>query len=221
MLKSGKTGFPVAFSPQEGYIAGMMKTAEKSYAESEKRFLIRGMMIVPYLLCAVYFAYAAWRYVTVRENGDYASLFYLIHGPLHEVGHFAFSSCLFPEFLHVAAGTLFQWLTPVAAGLQFIRIRAYPALAVCLGWLGLSLFDSMVYMRDARVLKLQLTSPFSGGGEVIHDWFYLFNQTGTLEYAWKIADLTGICAWLCIIGSVQWILFMIGRGFAEKQRSEN
>ena len=199
----------------------MMRTDDKNHDEPEKRFLIRGMMIIPYLLCAVYFIYAACRYASVQENGDYASLFYLIHGPLHEVGHFAFSSRIFPEFLHVAAGTLFQWLAPVAAGIQFIRIQSFPALAVCLGWLGLSLFDTMVYMRDARVLKLQLTSPFSGGGEVIHDWFYLFNQSGTLGYAWKIADLTGFCAWLCIIGAVLWILFMIGRGLVEKRHSEN
>ena len=198
----------------------MMKTNDNT-AEAPKRFLIRGMMAVPYLLCAGYFLYAAWRYASVRENGDYASLFYLIHGPVHEVGHLVFSLAVFPEFLHVAGGTVFQWLTPVAAGIQFIRIRSYPALAVCLGWLGLAMFDTVVYMRDARVLKLQLTAPFSGGGEVIHDWFYLFNRTGTLEYAWKIAGFTAFCAWLCIICAVLWILFMIGPGFVEKPHSEN
>ena len=196
----------------------MMKTNDNT---APKRFLIKGMMTVPYLLCAGYFLYAAWSYATVRENGDYASLFYLIHSPIHEVGHLVFSMRIFPEFLHVAGGTVFQWLTPVAAGIQFIRIRSYPTLAVCLGWLGLAMFDTVVYMRDARVLKLQLTAPFSGGGEVIHDWFYLFNHTGTLEYAWKIAELTAFCAWFCIIASVLWILSMIGRGVVEKPNSGN
>ncbi|MBO4632452.1 MAG: hypothetical protein J5858_11070 [Lentisphaeria bacterium] len=195
-----------------------MKPDDEKETNRGKVFLLQGMMIVPYLLCAFYFLYAAWRYASVRENGDYASLFYLIHGPIHEIGHFAFSMRIFPEILHVAAGTLFQWLAPIAAGIQFIRIRSYPALAVCLGWLGLAMFDTAVYMRDARVLKLQLTAPFSGGGEVIHDWFYLFNRTGTLEYAWKIADFTAFCAWVCIIGSVLWILFMTGRGLFEQFR---
>ena len=198
-----------------------MRTNEKYADSEEKLFLIKGFMIVPYLLCAVYFAYAAWRYATVRENGDYSSLFYLIHGPIHEIGHFAFSSRMFPECLHVAAGTLFQWLAPVAAGIQFIRIREFPALAVSLGWLGLSMLDTMVYMRDARVLKLPLTSPFSGGGEVIHDWFYLFHNTGTLDHAWKIASLTGICGWLCIGAAVLWILFMTGRGIIESIRGKD
>ena len=198
-----------------------MKTDEKFAAPKEKLFLIRGIMIVPYLLCAFYFIYAAWRYATVRENGDYSSLFYLIHGPIHEIGHFAFSSRIFPEFLHVAAGTLFQWLAPVAAGIQFIRIRDFPALAVSLGWLGLSMLDTMVYMRAARVLKLPLTSPFSGGGEVIHDWFYLFHNTGTLDHAWKIATFTGACGWICIGAAVLWILFMAGRGIFESFRRED
>ena len=192
-----------------------MRTDERFADSEEKLFLIKGIMLVPYLLCAVYFAYAGLRYATVRENGDYASLFYLIHGPIHEIGHFAFSSRIFPEILHVAAGTLFQWLAPIAAGIQFIRIREFPALAVSLGWLGLSMLDTMVYMRDARVLKLPLTSPFSGGGEVIHDWFYLFHNTGTLDHAWKIATLTGICGWLCVGTAVLWILFMAGRGIIE------
>ena len=197
-----------------------MKSDVRHRGEKEKLFLIEGMMTVPYLLCAFYFVYAACRYASVGENGDYASLFYLIHGPIHEIGHFLCSAKFFPEILHVAAGTIFQWLAPIAAGIQFIRIRAFPSLAVCLGWLGLSMFDTVVYMRDARVLRLQLTSPFSGGGEVIHDWFYLFHETGTLEHAWKIANLTGICAWICIISAVLWILFMTGRGISERFRHD-
>lgn len=195
-----------------------MRPYDDNTEGTEKLFLIRGMMQVPYLLCAFYFIYAAFRYATVHENGDYSSVFYFIHGPIHEIGHFLFSSRIFPEFLHVAAGTLFQWLAPVAAGIQFMRIRSFPALAVSLGWLGLSLLDTMVYMRDARVLKLQLTSPFSGGGEVIHDWFYLFHETGTLEYAWRIADLTGAAGWFCIGAAVLWIFFMTGRGIYEDFR---
>lgn len=187
----------------------------------EKLFLIQGVMIVPYLLVAFYFVYAARRYATVLENGDYASLFYLIHGPVHEIGHFVFSMSFFPEILHVAAGTLFQWLAPVAAGIQFFRIREFPALSVCLGWLGLSMFDTMVYMRDARVLKLQLTSPFAGDGEVIHDWFYLFHATDTLAYASKVADLTGICGWICVGAAVLWIFFMTGRGILESIRGKD
>ena len=189
-----------------------MKTEHTSNnIEPEKPFRIGGVMIVPYLLCAAYFIYAVCKYATAEENGDYSSLFYLIHGPLHEVGHFLFSSNMFPLLLHVAAGTLFQWLTPIAAGLQFIRIREFPALAVCVGWLGLSMLDTMVYMRDALELKLTLVSPFANGGEIIHDWRYIFQHTGTLKYTNGIANLTGGIGYLLVTIAVLLIFYMIAR----------
>jgi hypothetical protein len=64
-------------------------------------------------------------------------------------------------------------------------------MAVCVGWLGLSMLDTMVYMRDALELKLTLVSPFANGGEIIHDWRYIFQHTGTLKYTDGIANLTG------------------------------
>lgn len=177
-------------------------------------------MTIPCLLCAYYFVYAVCRYAAVENNGDYTSLFYLIHGPMHEIGHFLCSSRFLPEILHVFAGTLFQWLTPVAAGIQFIRIREYPALAVCLGWLGLSMLDTMVYMRDAREQELQLVSPFANGGEIIHDWTYIFQHTGMLNHAGTIANITGFFGYVLAGAAVLWILYMTGYGIVELVRSK-
>lgn len=188
---------------------------KKDEGEPEKRFLVKGVMMVPYLICAGYILYAAYRYAAVEENGDYTSLFYVIHGPIHEVGHFFFSSRIFPEFLHVFAGSLFQWLAPIGAGVQFLRNREYPAVAVALGWLGLSLLDTMVYMRDAADLKLPLVSPFSGGGEIIHDWNYLFDAMGLLGHSKLIAGIVGTIGWNLAGVAALWILYMCGRGIAD------
>lgn len=187
--------------------------------KKEKRFQIRGIMTVPYLICVVYFVYAISKYASAEENGAYSSLFYVIHGPIHEIGHFLFSTRIFPLFVHIIAGTLFQWLAPIGAGIQFIRTREFPALAVSLGWLGFSMLDTMAYMRDARVLKLQLVSPFSGGGEIIHDWRYIFQHTGLMRYAENIADVTGFFGYVFAGAAVLWILFMIGYGLFETYRS--
>ena len=185
----------------------------------EKRFLVKGVMIVPYLICAGYILYAAYRYAAVEENGDYSSLFYLIHGPIHEIGHFFFSSRAFPEFLHVLAGTLFQWLAPVAAGLQFLRNREFPAAAVALGWLGLAMLDTMVYMRDASELKLQLVAPFSPGGDIIHDWNYLFDAMGLLGQSKLIAGIVGAVGWSLAGVSALWIFYMCVRGIGRSPRT--
>ena len=192
-----------------------MSIWKKDDAEPEKRFLVKGVMIVPYLVCAGYILYAAYRYAAVEENGDYSSLFYLIHGPIHEVGHFFFSNRVFPAFLHVLAGTLFQWLAPIGAGVHFLLRREYPAVSVALGWLGLSMLDTMVYMRDATELELPLVSPFSGGGEIIHDWNYLFDAMGLLEQSKLIAGIVGTIGWLLAGVSGLWIIYMCGRGIAD------
>lgn len=184
-------------------------------------FTVSGAMTTPYLCCAAYLVYAAWRYASVNANGDYSSLFYFIHAPIHEVGHWVCSA--FPETMHVAGGTLFQWLTPVAVGVQFWRTGEFPALAVCLGWLGMAMLDTMVYMRDAPVLELPLTAPFANGEDLIHDWNFLFSSAGILDKAETIASVTGFFGYVLALGGALWILFMIGRGwlgfFAERRQS--
>ena len=182
-------------------------------------FTVRGAMTAPYLLCAVYFIYAAWRYASVNANGDYSSLFYFIHAPIHEVGHMLLSP--FPEMLHVAGGTIFQCLTPVAVGIQFLCIGEFPAVAVAMGWLGMALLDTMVYMRDAPVLELPLTAPFANGEDLIHDWEYIFANTGTLDKAETFASITGFFGYTLALAAALWIFFMIGRGwtaFFEEKR---
>lgn len=207
---------PFDFSALLCYFIAIMKTDES--IPKEKLFQIHGMMSVPYLLCVIYFVYAIIQYASAETNGAYSSLFYLIHGPIHEIGHFFFSSRVFPLMVHVLAGTAFQWLAPIGAGIQFIRTREFPALAVCLGWLGFSMLDSMAYMRDANVLELQLTSPFAGGGEIIHDWQYIFGHTGMLRHAETIGNVTGFFGYIFAGASILWILFMLGYGFRETFR---
>lgn len=200
------------------YVIAIMRHEEKK--TKEKQFQIRGLMIVPYLLCVVYFIYAIHNYATAEGNGAYSSLFYVIHGPIHEVGHFLFSSRYFPLMVHILAGTLFQWLAPIGAGIQFIRTREFPALAVSLGWLGFSMLDSMAYMRDAPVRELQLVSPFAGGGEIIHDWYYVFQHTGLLRHAETIGNLTGFFGYIFACAAVLWIIFMIGYGLFDVIRAK-
>ena len=188
--------------------------------KKEKLFQIRGVLIVPYLLCVVYFIYAISKYATAETNGAYTSLFYVIHGPIHEIGHFLFSNRVMPEILHVLAGTFFQWLAPIGAGIQFIRTREFPALAVALGWLGFSMLDTMAYMRDATELELQLVSPFSNGGEIIHDWRYIFQHFGILRHSEMIGNITGFFGYIFAIAAVLWILFMIGYGIYDMLRTK-
>ena len=178
----------------------------------EPLFCVRGAIALFYLLIGIYFVYVIIRYLTAEANGDYMSPFWLIHGPVHEIGHFFFPSARFPLVIHLLAGTVFQILTPIVCGIQFFLRREIPPLAVLLGWFGFAVLDVSIYMEDARALELPLVSPFSGGGETIHDWNWLFHFFGCLHQAERISDVVACFGYLCSMLSVLLIGWMLVRG---------
>ena len=184
--------------------------------DAEPVWCVRGAMSVFYFLVGIYFIYVTVRYLTVKADGDYMSAFWFIHGPVHEIGHFFFSPRYFPMVIHLLAGTVFQILTPVICGIQFVLRQEFPPLAVLLGWFGFAVLDASVYMKDARRLELPLVSPFSGGGEIIHDWNWLFDYFGCLHQADRIAGITAFFGYLFAVLSILLIFFMLIRGLLWK-----
>ena len=141
-------------------------------------------------------SYATWLVTTTNiwQVGNY--LFYWLLGSLnlgiHEAGHFMF---LFPsflvgyssimEFMHVAGGSLLQWLVPVFVVVYFGYKRNWFAASFMLFWVGQSLHDSVLYIKDAMVMTL----PLLGGNESgAHDWNYLLYEMGVLYNAQVIGD---------------------------------
>ena len=179
----------------------------------EPLWCVSGAAAVLYAAIGGYFVYATIRYLTAGQGGDYMSLFWFIHGPIHEIGHFLFPSGRFPLTIHLLAGTIFQVLAPVAGAVQFAWRREYPPLAVMLGWLGFAVLDTSIYMADARRLEHTLVSPFAGEGETIHDWNWLFDRFGCLNHAEGIASCVAFFGYLCCFLSVFGIAYMVLRGF--------
>ncbi len=60
------------------------------------------------------------------------------------------------------------------------------------------------YAADARALELPLVTPFGGGeGECIHDWNWMLDQLGWLEY-----DLI-LAGFFRLLGSASFLAFLI------------
>jgi hypothetical protein len=112
-----------------------------------------------------------------------------INLPLHEGGHLLFR-LLGWEFLHVAGGTLLQLAAPIGAAVVFFRQRDYFAIAFCIGWLSTGLMGTGVYMADAQVQQLPLVTAEGGGGDITHDWEFLFSHLGLLRACEAIGWLT-------------------------------
>lgn len=99
---------------------------------------------------------------------------------IHESGHILTSWT--GQFLYVLSGSVFQLLIPLLLVIYFYTRRDYYGSSIVMLWLGQSLFNLSVYIKDADVMILNLTGD-------IHDWNYLLSSTGMLDQA----SLLGTC----------------------------
>ncbi len=93
---------------------------------------------------------------------------------IHEAGHLCFF--FLGDGLHAAGGTLMQILLPATLAFHFWQYHSRLAMQVSLLWLGQNFLNISVYAADARVQGLDLL-----GGRT-HDWSYLLDRLGLLEY---------------------------------------
>ena len=120
--------------------------------------------------------------------------------PIHEFGHLLFRP--FGQFLMVAGGSLFQVIMPAIFVGYFIWQRSFYSAAIVLFWVGQSILNVWVYAADAVVMKLVLTSGFTGSEGSFHDWNYLLTATGLLTSTKIVAGAIRLAGTLVIISAV-------------------
>jgi hypothetical protein len=97
-------------------------------------------------------------------------------------------------------GSLFQVIIPITAVIVFGRsnLRSLP---FTMYWTGQSTVNVSIYIGDAPYQRLHLISRYA-----THDWRWLMNNMGIMEYAEDIARTVNILGLIiCVIG--------IGLGF--------
>jgi hypothetical protein len=100
----------------------------------------------------------------------------LVNLVFHEAGHAVFG--FFGDFLGILGGSLMQVLVPSIATGHFILYGQRWSGMVTLFWVGQSLFNVSVYVKDARAQAL----PLLGGDDAIHDWNWLLGWFGLLSW---------------------------------------
>jgi len=118
----------------------------------------------------------------------------------HEAGHLIFG--VFGEFIGILGGSLMQVLIPAVVTGYFILHNQRWSGMVTLFWVGQSLLNVSVYVKDARAQAL----PLLGGEDVLHDWNWLL---GTLHLSrWDqtigvLIYMTGLLAVVaCVVGGL-------------------
>lgn len=144
------------------------------------------------VLLSLYFLWIAWDPMqgSFLDNVDL---------PIHETGHLLFRP--FGEFLGVAGGSIFQVLFPAVFVGYFIWQQSYYSASVVLLWVGQSILNLWVYVADAVVMKLVLTSGFTGSEGSFHDWNYLLTVTGLIGSTNGVAKAVRFAGTLTIIAA--------------------
>jgi len=121
---------------------------------------------------------------------------------IHETGHLIFS--ILGKFMEFLGGSLFQVIIPVSAVIVFGRSNP-ESIPFTLYWTGQSTVNVSVYIGDAPYQRLQLISRGA-----IHDWRWILNHAGMMEYAGDIAFIVNAFGlFLCCTGIGIGIYFII------------
>ncbi len=123
---------------------------------------------------------------------------------IHEPGHLIFG--LFGEFAQFFGGTLMQIFLPLMMAIMFFIKGKKLLTQLFLFWLGHNFINISVYVDDANKMKLKII-----GG--IHDWNWILNQIGLIEYSTEIGYLFVVLSILTFI-----VMFIIPYYLPEKEQ---
>jgi hypothetical protein len=139
---------------------------------------------------AVYLALTRGHY-TILDN---AHLF------IHEMGHLVFAP--FGAPLRMAGGTLLQVVVPLGLALYAYSYEYRIATQLFLFWLGHSFINVSVYAADAQARALPLVSLAGGGDNTMHDWYWMLEGLGLLQWDTEIGFAFWIIGLCCFVAAM-------------------
>ena len=114
----------------------------------------------------------------------------------HEAGHAIFRIFGW-ELLMVMGGTIMQLLVPVVFTFYFFTHNQKFSSSITGIWLAQSLFNIVVYERDAWAMELDLL-----GGDVIHDWNYILRELNLMGHIDPIGNAIYGVGWVVLFVSI-------------------
>jgi hypothetical protein len=106
--------------------------------------------------------------------------------------------------MNFLGGSLFQVIIPISTVIVFAK-SSLRSLPFTLYWTGHSIVNVSIYIGDAPYQRLHLISRYA-----IHDWRWLLNYTGMMEYAEDFAGgVNALGLITCIIGIGFGVYFIV------------
>ena len=112
----------------------------------------------------------------IINHGNFIFLLDHFNLLIHEGGHGIFR--FFGKFIYTLGGSLMQIIIPSLFIYYFYTNKKIIATQISFVLLGQNLLNISQYAADARAQVL----PLLGGNKAYHDWHYLLNILGILDY---------------------------------------
>jgi hypothetical protein len=144
------------------------------------------------------------------------SYMHLVNLPFHEAGHIFFRP--FGEWITSLGGTLGQLLMPMICLAVFLLKTRNPfGASVCLWWFGENFMDITPYIDDARSLSLPLLGGNIGQDSPygFHDWEYILNEIGLIQYDHAIAKASFTIGTTIMLASFVWGGYLLLRQYKD------
>jgi hypothetical protein len=171
----------------------------------------------------VFVIFFVWGWIFIlspmASNGAGSSFFHLVNLPFHEAGHVFFR--LFGRWMMSLGGTLGQLLIPLVCLLALLVKTKDPfGAAVCLWWFGQNFIDIAPYINDARKGELMLLGGVTGreADYGYHDWEFILNEIGLLNYDRVLARLAHGLGVVLMLLSFFWAGYLLHRQYKNLAR---
>lgn len=141
-------------------------------------------LYIPVWLCFAYLLVQILNFRAGAPQNIVISGMYFIEFGVHEVSHLLVG--FLPSIFVAAAGSIGELTFPILIVTAALKARSYFAVIFGALWVTLAMNSVGRYMADARTQLIPLMGP---SDQPIHDWFYVFNQLGWLQYDTIIGNI--------------------------------
>jgi hypothetical protein len=181
--------------PSEDWWTQLLETPEESRSV---RTIAGGLL----WLVAAWYAWQFFRFNVADPESMPAPFLYSAIVPFHEFGHILFSP--FGEFMHIAGGSLMQFLMPLGFGIYFVRWRGDNLAGwLMLWWEGTQWVNLAPYCYDAKTPTMILLTGRTGDTGA-HDYIDMLGDLGLLNRAHEVAAVMKYFGVLLMLAALVW-----------------
>jgi hypothetical protein len=188
------------------WLSGLLQTPEEG----------RGIRAAAGAVLWLLAAWSAWRFLRFDVSAPQSMPLPFLHGamvPFHEFGHILFRP--FGEFMHVAGGSLMQFLMPLGFGAYFVHWRRDNLAGwLMLWWEGLQWVDLAPYCYDAKRPVMTLLTGRSGDTGA-HDYIDMLGDLGLLDRAHEVAAAMKAFGLVLMLAALVWGALLLARSWRD------